>query len=200
VTFTIDPIWKDQRVVIIAGGETVTSAVVRQIAMARLEGRCRVIAVNDAIYIAWFADWLHGADFKWWSRHIHRVQHFKGIKTTIADQVPEAWAHRLECTGREGFDENPGNCRSGNNSGFQALHCAIHTGADRIVLVGFDMAGGHWFEGHPGEPETDRTVTMAPAFTSLKPAIEKRGITILNASPRSELHTYPMVPLADALR
>lgn len=66
VSYAIEPIWQGQTVVIMASGPSLTLEQVRRVAIAKLKDRCRVIAVNDAIFIAWWADWLHAYDSRWW--------------------------------------------------------------------------------------------------------------------------------------
>src|SRR3990167_3507969 len=143
--YSVEILWPGKPIVILGGGPWLTASQFRDVAWVRLEDRCRVIAVNDSVYLAWWADWLHAADGKWWRAHIQRVQHFKGIKTTIDPSVPADWISGiLNPTGVTGFDQDSTCCRTGNGSGYQALHCAIHAGARRIALFGFDMKGSHW--------------------------------------------------------
>ena len=176
-------------VCVIAGGMSVTARAVRHIALSRMNDKCRVIAVNDAVYLAWWADWLHAGDYKWWAANIDRVQHFRGLKTTI-DGVPSGWASNLTNTGRDGFDPDTGTCRNGNNSGYQAVHCAIQAGAAKIVLVGFDMCGRHWFGAHPTEPTPDYGKAMVPHFESLLPALAERRIDVANCALGSMLKCF----------
>lgn len=186
--FAIERFWDKALCVVVGGGPSLTLDQVRTLAFARLTGRCFVIAVNDAIYPCWFADWLHAADFQWWQWNIHAVQHFQGLRTTICDMAPLDWARRLKVTGVMGFDPDPSCCRTGNNSGYQAVHSAIHAGANRIVLLGLDMSRGHWFEDERS-PDYDLGETAAHHFASLvSPAVE-RGVQIFNASPASKLNT-----------
>lgn len=197
--------WLDgKRVVIIAGGESVTLKQIRQIAIARLEmaGSIRVIAVNDAVYPAWWADWLHSCDGKWWRWHIQRVAKFPGIKTTLDHTLPDEWGLvKLNNTGKDGFDPDPGNCRTLANSAGSAMHCAIHAGAVEIGLVGVDMDDRqHWFGVHEKNAvDVDRETVMLPSFASLDPELKARGIRVWNASPVSRLELWPKIDLETAL-
>lgn len=198
----VEPWFEGRPVVIIAGGPSVTLRDIHLIARKRLDlgSKWRVIAVNDAVYPAWWADWLHACDANWWHWHIQRVAHFAGIKTTLDPSVPREWAWLLDNTGNEGFDPSPRNCRTGGNSAYQAMHCAIHAGASKIVLVGVDMdKGSHWFGEHPKEANVDRATAMLPAFPTLVPTLKARGIEVLNASLRSRLEIFPKVELEQAM-
>lgn len=205
--FTDAPDWSGETVVVVAGGPSLSFSQVRAIAKARLEGRCRVIAVNDAIFWCWWADWLHACDFKWWSWHIQTVQHFAGIKTTLSETTPDAWVDGwLEETGVQGYDPEPGKIRHGSNGGYQAMHLAIDAGASRIVIAGIDCTkgpegqthchGGH--ENHRGH--VDHEGTMAPNFETLVPALKQKRISAANVSDRSVLRCFAKMSIEEALR
>lgn len=197
-TFRVEPWFEGFKTIIIAGGPSVTLKTIHTIAKARLDlsSKVRVIAVNDAIYPAWWADWLHACDQKWWNWHIQRVQHFTGIKTTLAPGINRSWAEYLEHSGEDGFDPDPTLIRHGRSGAYQALHCAIHAGSKEIILVGVDLCdGSHWFGDHPMETHCDRLTMMGPAFETIIPAARERGVTVLNASPSSRLECFPKVSL-----
>lgn len=202
--FTVDQMWPGLTAVIIGGGPSLSLAQIRTIAQARTTQKCRVIAVNDAVYPAWWADWLHASDTKWWHWNIQSVQHFRGIKTTVCDDCPDRWVDGyLRYTGREGFDPDPSCIRTGGNSVYQAMHIAIHAGVKRIVLVGVDMKRGadgesHWFGEHHDRIVPDYAETLIPAFATLVPEIEARGVRVTNASPGSALLTFPFAPIEEA--
>lgn len=191
-----------RRVVLIAGGTSVTASVVREIALARLSlgSEIRVVAINDAVFLAWWADWLHFSDLKWWNWHGQRISGFSGLKTTIDPLVPAVAAYRFENSGKFGFDENPANCRTGGNSAYQAMHICCHARVSEIVLVGVDMdLRSHWFGDHPDTITSNRIQAMLPAFETLKPALKERGIKVYNASPISNLKVWPRVDLHEYL-
>lgn len=202
-SYRVDPIWAGQRVVIIGGGPSVTPEQIHRIARAKLAGAVKVIAVNDAIYLAWWADWLHACDSSWWNVHYPTVHTFNGIRTTLDECVPDRW--RVGClrnTGKHGFDPDPANCRTGANSIYQAIHCCIHAGAREVVLVGCDMRRtrdrSHWHAGHGG-PDVDYANVMAPCFDTIVPTLEERRVRVINASPGTALKTFQTAPLEDAL-
>lgn len=208
--FTVEPIWAGCTAIVIAGGPSLSLKQIRAIAMARMQpgSKFRVIAINDAIYPAWFADWHHACDGVWWHNHIQTCHTFPGIKTTLAEDVPQPWVSGyLENTGCEGFDPDPSHCRTGANGAYQAMHISIHAGVKKIILAGVDMkasAAGehHWFGSHPARItplNADYAKTMAPHFETLKPALAERGIEVVNASPGSALAAFPLVNLEKVL-
>jgi hypothetical protein len=199
--FVIEPAWAGQTVVVIGAGASLSTKQIRHVALAKLEGRCRVIAINDAVFAAWFSDHLHACDGKWFCWHIQRIQHFTGIKTTLDETVLNGWnVGLLKNTGEDGFDPDPGCVRSGNNGGYQGIHIAMHAGAKRILLLGFDMQGGHFFGAHSDERKLcDHATVMIPHFPTLIPAAAERGIEILNCTPGSALTCFPMADIEGAL-
>lgn len=166
------------------------------------------MVINDAVYGAFWADWLHACDSAWWHQHIQGVHTFPGIKTCMQDDVPAPWVDGyLLDTGPQGFDPDPTCVRTGGNSAYQAMHCAIHAGVKRIILCGVDMRKGddgrrHWFGDHDGDlgqVDVNYNRDMAPHFATLKPELEARGIDVWNTSLNSALSTFPKLSLEQAL-
>lgn len=205
--FTIEPFWRGATVIIIASGPSLTVRQLRAIARAKHfpGSKIKVIAINDAVYGAWWADWLHSCDQKWWFEHIQQVHQFTGIKTTLAEDVPAAWVDGyLENSGLDGFDPDPSKCRTGGNSGYQGIHIALHAGAAKIGLVGFDMKDapngeGHFFGEHRDGFKSPYAVSMIPYFATLLPEIARRGSVVFNCTPDSALNTFPMNTLENVL-
>lgn len=193
MTFSIEPVYTGRTCVVVGSGPSLTAAQLHLVGMARLEDKVRVSAINDAVYVAWWADWLHAADHKWWHWSWTRVQHFRGVKTTLADSLPSAWGVKtLRLTGVEGFDEDPSCVRSGQTSGYQQVHNLLHAGARRIVLLGIDMKGNgeHFHRPHPDKSGPGWLVS-ADHFSGLVEPAKRRGCEILNCSPGSAVKAFP---------
>ncbi len=197
--WSVPVLWPKSTVVILAGGPSLDLAQIRHVAMARLDGRCRVIAVNDAVYPAWWADWLHCSDNKWWVWHRNTATKFTGIKTTQDETVPSQWGVKLlRNTGEKGFDPDPSCIRAGASGAYQALHCAVHAGAKRVLLLGVDMTGGHWFGLHPDGMDQGCDA-MLPCWPTMLPALEERGVEVINCSLESRLDCFEKKELTEAL-
>lgn len=185
--------------VLIGGGPSLTPEDV-----VSVRNRARVIAINDAYTLAPWADVLYAADRKWIDWH-DGVPSFHGAKYTIASRditTRPDW-YVMANTGLLGLERDPSGLRSGHNSGYQAINLAVHMGAKRIVLLGYDMAApldgpSHWFGEHPdGLPSP--YPAMRAAFDSLLEPLSEAGVTVVNASRRTALETFPCVPLDMAL-
>lgn len=204
--YRVEPIFSGSTVVIAGGGPSFCLKDVRTIVRARQApgSNVRVIAVNDAAYVVWSADMMLACDWSWWNEHIHFVHRFPGIKLTLAEDVPEPWVTGyLKNTGSDGFDEDPTCCRTGANGVYQAMHIALHAGAKKIVLIGVDMRDingeAHWFGDHRDKRRAVYAEQMTPKFNGLLPAIERRGVRVVNATPESALTIFPYENLESTL-
>lgn len=166
--------------------------------------RARVIAINDAYKLAPWALTLYAADKKWIDWH-DGVPDFKGMKYSIESHDTTTRPHWtvLRNTGTHGLELQPRGLRTGYNSGYQAINLAVHFGAKRIVLLGYDMAPNpdgpsHWFGEHPDKIPSPYP-EMRAAFESLVDPLAAIGVDVVNCSRRTALTTFPCVPLHAAL-
>lgn len=95
---------------------------------------------------------------------------------------------------------------SGGNSGFQALNLAVQFGAERILLVGFDMhdrKGAHWYGRNKwhgaNNPNDSNFRRWMDAFKSAVPVLNEMKIEVINASPDSAMECFPRQSIEDAL-
>jgi hypothetical protein len=186
-------------VFIVAGGPSVTVSGIRSVALARAKGAASVIAVNDAVYPCWFADHLHSCDRRWWIEH-DGVPGFPRAKSSIEETpFPDVWT--LRNTGKTGFDPEPGNLRTGSNSGYQACHLAASFGAAEIVLFGLDFTDGgardHWFGRHrPPFDKNSDVVAWRRMLRDLTEELGRRGISVFRAGSHSTLTWLPQFDLS----
>ncbi len=194
---TVPPLWTGETCVLIGGGPSLTQADVDAV-----RGRARVIAINDAYRMVPWADVLYACDRKWWEWH-QGVPSFTGPKYALIDtKYPDVQV--LKNTGTFGLESDPMGLRTGRNSGYQALNLAIHFGARRIILLGFDCGLGpagetHWFGDHP-EPTASPYPHFKASFDTLAEPLAALGVTVLNCSRRTVLRCFPRVSLDEALQ
>lgn len=191
-------------VVVAATGMGLTDAVAH-----RLTSRAvNCIAVNDAVFKLSRAQILYAADSAWW-RHHRGAMKFEGERWSVLDVEEPYRSNKLQVAreydiilldGKEqkGFSHDRRILSLGRNSGFQAVNLAMHLGAKRIVLVGFNMSGPHYFGPHPLPLRN----SLAESFISnFEAAVGSHpGIEILNATPGSKLKCYPTVELEDVIK
>lgn len=194
--FAVPQQWPGATAVIAATGPSLT-----QVQLARVRGRARLIAVNDAWRLAPWADALYAADEDWISHH---QPAFRGQKWTQC----EAWRDRdgwrwARGIGGDGLSLDPTIIHWGGNSGFQACNLAVHFGIRKLILLGFDMriAGKrHFFGDHPGAMNKDSPYRrFIRHFEQSAGCFQAAGVTVINATPGSALTCFPMIELEQAL-
>lgn len=142
-------------------------------------GRCKVVAVSDAIYMAPWADALVSYDKGWWWAH---KPDFKG---------PKYHCHVEKIEGIEMFEPRPG------NSGTLGLAVSLNMNPDRVVLLGADMKGTHYFGKHT---KAGLRNTNAMQFRAMKNQFANFAKwPVVNCSPDSELECFPKMSLGEAL-
>ncbi len=205
-------LWAGQTCAVLASGPSMT----REVAETVRSSGCRVIAVNDQGVdkngkpaMAPWADIMYASDSTWWHNMKREAARFKGRKVTVARQGnidPNPISDDVVVMahgGVAGFDERPTHLRTGSNSGYAATHLAIHLGAARIVLCGFDMRTvgdkAHWFGDHHwrGPHRTDYSIFLYHFRNAAKEF--SRRATIINATHGSALKCFPFMDLKEAL-
>lgn len=167
-----------------------------------------VIAVNDGYRLVPNAVALYACDAKWWTWHDEALKTFHGAKWSLQTsnwgrvraRFPDV--RLLRNTGTQGIETDPAGLRTGHNSGYQAINLAVHYGATRIVLLGYDMqtlnGRTHFFGDHPQRQDSPYEM-FRRAFASAVDDLKALGVTVLNCSRTSALTCFPRVPLESVL-
>lgn len=154
-----------------------------------LRGRCCVAAVSNAFELAPWADALISHDGKWWQAYPEALK-FTGRKFC-----------RNMVDGTEQFIPPISGC----NSGLMAMCVAKMLGAKRIILVGIDMHGTHYFGRHHrtykmGKVEVELNNTTANRFKRhLLQFKVFQGPEVVNCNPESALQQFPFGVLRDLI-
>jgi hypothetical protein len=190
--------WPGETVVLIGAGPSLTLEDVQA-----CRGQARVIAINRSVELAPWADVLYACDAKMW-KWLGGAPSFTGLKYTL-DPDARIWpaVTILRNTGPLGLEADPSGLRTGKNSGYQAINLAVHLGAARILLLGYDMAPAptgvtHWHGEHPSGPASPYP-QMRAAFASMVEPLAAAAVTVINCSRRTALDTFPRMALVDAL-
>lgn len=170
--------------VVLATGASLTPEQVAHVLKAHTEQRCKAVAVSNAYQLAPWADAMVANDMKWWRQYPEAVQ-FAGRKFCGSDF--------------KGTEKLPpvSMFPAGSNSGLQGMRVAVMLGATRIILLGLDMKGAHYFGKHP------------PALKNASPGDFQRMLVqfsrwksdaeVINCSPGSALTCFRTAALADVL-
>lgn len=110
--------------------------------------------------------------------------------------------HFLRHVSEGTVSDDPATLVTGQNSGYQAVGIAVLAGARRIVLLGYDMKPGprgeeHWFGKHPRglNSPTAHLPIMRGNFSKLAPALEQKGIEVINCSTDTALTCFKRLPI-----
>jgi hypothetical protein len=201
-------LWPGATFVCIGGGPSLTREDVDRCRQVRAENASVItIAINDAYRLAPWADVLYACDDRWWRwQHGQRRQEidaFTGLRYSIDPRAARQPGVRvLRNTGPEGLETAPTGLRTGKNSGYQAINLAVHLGAARILLLGYDMQRTankeHWFGDHP-LPTRSPYAVFRVYFRSLVRPLAKAGVEVINCSRTTALDTFPLADLDEML-
>lgn len=198
------PDWSGDTVVILASGPSMSREVVEAV-----RGRARTIVTNTTFRLAPWADALYAPDVTWWEHPEYSDwKQFKGLKLTTMNatggfvcRFDEVFYFRNG--GSVGLSNRKDTVTTCMNGGHQAMHAAVNFGARRILLCGFDMRERvlkHWHQDHPDHLNKEIPFEAFIRLMTLSaPHFAKRGIEVLNCTPKSALKCYPFVSLEHAL-
>ena len=132
-----------------------------------------------------------------------------GLKFAIAPKPGrprnpfEAWAdiQVIANTGETGLETSPDGLRTGRNSGYAAINLAVHLGAARILLLGYDMGVGPKGESHFDgfKQASPPYAQFRDKFQALVKPLAELGVEVMNCSRQTALTTFPRLELAQAL-
>jgi hypothetical protein len=148
-----------------------------------------------------WADVLYACDAKFWNWPVgQRVRRTcQGLKYAL-DPRARQWpgVTVLRNTGDSGLELDPTGLRTGRNSGYQAINLAVHLGARRVILLGYDMKGGHWHKPHPDASRPPFAICLKH-FATLPAPLKAAGVEVINCTPGTALTAFPCRLLREVL-
>jgi len=192
--WTIPRLWPGRTVAVLASGPSMSQAAADQVRAAGIPA----IVINSTMRLAPWADLLYAADEAWWQNTPGSLE-FAGLKVSCE---PVQGTLRLMRAGTVGYTDDLMSVYTYGNSGAQAIQIAAKAGARRILLLGFDMAGGHWHGQHQAplrNTSQELYAVWRERLDTLAAALRDRDVEVLNCSPASALQCWPKVALEDAL-
>jgi hypothetical protein len=195
----IEPIYKGETIYLIGGGPSL-----KDFDFNKLKGKI-CIAINKAILYVPFAQVAYWTDTRVYHWYQKQIKDFVGLKVTNKPRPIEEGIINLLDTGKTGLELKNNGIRHGNNSGYAAMNLAYHLGAKRIVLLGFDMhiqnRQTHWHEGYniPMPRANLYESSMLPNFETIVEPLEKQGVEVINANPKSAITCFKKMKLEQAL-
>lgn len=231
MNWSVPRMWEDGDVWILGGGPSVTTqfgipdAVVQQVLngtsplsvyspyMEAIHNK-HVIGINVAYMIGNWIDMVFFGDGGFFVAHKHGLAAFPGLRVTCHNGASrESWVKFLQRDGRRprGISTAPNLVSWCGNSGAAAISIAVHAGARRIILLGFDMrlnntAYQHWHDVyHKGPANDDRKRRKLPfhrhlaAFPAIAEDAKRLGIEIINCCPDSAIEQFRKCTLKDLI-
>lgn len=188
-----------------------------QIETARRKG-FTLFACNNAIFEAKDAALLYACNDAWWDWYWPHIWMFPCEKWTTNKLAAEKYS--LNWIAEKfmwGLSEDPDVISHGHGSGFSLVSMAHRAGADRIVLLGFDLKYApdydgkthnpgstprHFFGEYPEEmqhwPSEKVEKGIHVELRDLYRAVAKQGLVeIINCTPDSAIDCFPMVDIED---
>lgn len=196
------PDWSGASVVVVGTGSSV-----KGVDLGCARGRAKVFVVKSEYRFAPWADALYGIDKEWWIAN-RGAPDFRGLKfspSPTACRLFQIRQVRLKARSDILTDEvgviGCGLRSGGGHSGFQAVNLSVQFGARKILLVGFDMAGGRRFQHEEGVARFDprRLGEWREAMDAAAPQFDRLGVEVVNCSPGSALVAYRKARLEDEL-
>lgn len=192
--------WKGRTVFVLGGGPSLIG-----FDFACLRGQS-LIAINALGYrvldIATASDILHGHDCGFFENHPELVKLWPGLITSTSTDAVNRYPGRIL---KIATLTNPNflfdtHVKHGNSSGHTAISLAVALGATLIILLGFDMrlvnGRSHSHDFYVEQASVYRTAYI-PAFRGWARAAARIGVRIVNATPGSSLHEFPIMRLED---
>lgn len=199
--------WAGQTVACLATGPSLT----REDCDALRDAGVKAIAINDAWRLAPWAHVLYSSDRLWWP-HYKGVPEYRGRRYGLGSSPGKSNHFHaypqisvLRNAGYDGLELRPDGLRNGRNSGYAAVNLAVHFGASRILLLGYNMGypngRAHFFGNHPPGLSQNESLYAGfrAVFETMVEPLRARGVVVLNCTRNSSLTTFPCVELQAAL-
>lgn len=192
VTWSVPKIWPGSQCFVICSGASVAKQLAQ---IARL--RARIIAVKHGILARPDADvlFLSGEGTPTIARELMPMFRGQYIVVRGKSQALPTEVKRLSRAKDHTTLCNLPDHVSGRDAGTSAINLAYHFGATEIVLLGYDMTGGHYCDHplpFPPKDHFDRHMEFLPQLASDAKA---KGIRIVNCSPISRVTAFERQPL-----
>lgn len=199
---TVPKLWPNSTVFILGGGPSLPRSLEEGGEALR---RQRIIGVNDAFRLGHWVDVCWSGDCRWYDWNKDDLLAFPGLRFTCCPQTGcMPGMIKIQRGKPKGIETRPDRVAWNRNSGASAINLAVHFGAKRIVLLGFDMAmkeGKHnWHTHHQHSPPEDiyQRWYLDP-FREIKLDLDKIDVECLNATPGSALKVFRTVELRSVL-
>lgn len=189
--------WAGERCYVLCGG---ASLVAQRTVVPILKGR--IIAIKQSVRLRPDADVMFIAGEHAWENCRDVFPAFRGSYIVARGKSDARFPDTTRRIGRSDADvlsDDPTKV-CGRDSGTSAINLAYLFGAREIVLLGYDMTGGHWCAAHPmpypPQEHFRRHLEVLPPIAS---ALNAKGVRVVNCSPVSAVTVFERGRLEDWL-
>lgn len=164
--------------------------------IARLEGR--FIAVKHGVQLRPNADVLFMPGECWTEIVRPCLQRFRGTYAIVRSKYHPDLPESVKRVTRSKQHEQLCELRDhvcGYDSGTSAINLAYHFGARTIVLLGYDMTGGHFCKHPMQNPPQGHFKRHLVPLKGLNEDAKRKGVRIVNCSPTSVVTAFEKQPL-----
>lgn len=149
--------------------------------------RARVIAVNNSFMLFPHPVVVVSLDRRWFGWHGNNLAaagHLcvAGLVPPFHLSTPPGLYHLSKAEPEDDYTPDPAKL-AGKNSGHAAINLAVHLGATRIYLAGFDMnfpdGTSHWHPGHAIPSDEQNYITrFRPRLENMVAALTRLGVSV----------------------
>lgn len=197
--WNIPDIWRGETVYVVGGGPSIKETPLHRIHDKKVIGVNAAFTLGNWVDICWFGDCRF---HEWFNQELSE---FPGLIVgcpPCSCDISFPLKKVRKDTGQKGICAFRNDLVFWNNSsGASAINFAYHLGAERVVLVGFDMKmreGRHNFHSlytkHTPSPDIYQDMFLKPFFKIAEDA-ERLGFPVYNATLGSDLKVFPFVDI-----
>jgi lipopolysaccharide biosynthesis glycosyltransferase len=192
----VEPIWEGEDCWILGGGPSI-----KGLNLSLLDDK-KVLGVNDG-YLFDCCDICYFGDTIWWKHHKEGIVEW-GKPLFSTSSVHDPSINHLGVV-TKGLTQAKDKLGWNQNSGFAAINLAIHLGAKRIYLVGYDMNFGtegesNWHENIRKVAKNSYDVFLRNQKRVAEDAKNKfPEVQIINTNPDSRLSAFPKITFEESL-
>lgn len=187
-------LWPASTILCVATGPSLTAADIEQVQQS---STVKTIVINDAYRLARRADVIFASDSRWWAWHTQVNDHqFPTFRYSLEwiDPAIRRNVVKLHRSRHESIDLRPTEL-AGTHGGTYAINLAVHLGAHRILLLGYDLqadASGrnHFFGEHPNGSALNYQ-DRHEEYGRIAKRLDSLGISCVNLSRETALRAFP---------
>jgi hypothetical protein len=195
--------WEGATVYILGGGHSLLDE------KLELVHDKRVIGVNTSFMLGDWVDVCWWGDPPWYDWNIIGLSEFGGLKACCCKSLmnkPEVKVLKRSKDKPMGIDLRPNFVSWNKSSGSSAINLAVHFGAKKIVLLGFDMRPSdrgedNWHDLHKVKSPYTPYSEFLKAFPYIKKDARNLGVEIINSTMCSLISEdiFPKISLEEVV-